>query len=700
MHPRHLNEVSRKAVAPYNFVELPNKIVEAEELPDKNGYYPNRHTGKIQCTLKTSTPLYIRCGLTPEDFAEFGDKNHEEMTAQQRQKYAEFFQHPINSNPVLPASSLRGMLRNILEIISFSKIERVSNHQKFFFRAVAAENDNPLSKLYKDKLKDVRVGYLEFNQKQDKWFIQPALQINGKYFIKVKEQDIFDIKDNLPSLIKMKKSNYIPQYIKISFQQNSSSFDISEDLTQDFPQGWLVTSGNMLENQLDKSERERERLLNRKEGRKNHYIIAQADTDSNKKLEISQDAIRDYRNSLTKFQQGKEKPFKDNPKNQFSENMGALQPGLPIFYCQPKSDDIVTLFGQSPNFRIPYIPKSNQTAACAVDFIPKEIHNSHTIDLTDAIFGFVREKQNRAGRVSISDGFYLKDDSGIYLTDDTITPKILASPKPTTFQHYLVQTKEQKPQLKHYGSQPNQDTVIRGNKLYWHKRNIKVDHIQADKKEVADKPSQYTQIKPIKTGVSFEFTINFENLTDVELGALLWILNLTNNKLNLNLNLSKGKNKNKNNQETYRLSLGMGKPLGMGAIAIENFSLILNQTQQRYTKLFDNDNWLTGDRSIKLDEYQSFVTAFDNYIVTRIDDTDLPCDFTDEEDLSLKDIPRIQMLLAMLSWNCPPSNETRYMEIERDINKGETENEYKERLVLPNPLQIKKLEDKRRINRS
>lgn len=700
MHPRHLNKVSRKAVTPYNFVELPNKIVEAEELPDKNGYYPNRHTGKIQCTLKTESPLYIRSGLTPEDFAEFGDKNNEEMTAQQLQKYADFFQHPINSNPVLPASSLRGMLRNILEIISFSKIERVSNHQKFFFRAVAAETDNPLNQLYKDKLKNVRVGYLEFNQKQDKWFIQPAQQINGKYFLKVKEQDIFDIKDNLPSLIKMKKSNYIPQYIKISFQQNSSSFDISEDLTQDFPQGWLVTSGNMLENQLDKSERERERLLNRKEGRKNHYIIAQVDTDSNKKLEISQDAIRDYRNSLTKFQQGKEKPFKDNPKNQFSENMGALQPGLPIFYCQPKSDDIITLFGQSPNFRIPYIPRNQQTAASAIDFIPPDIHKPDIIDLTDAIFGFVREKQNRAGRVSISDGFYLKDDSGIYLTDDTITPKILASPKPTTFQHYLVQTKEQKPQLKHYGSQPNQDTVIRGNKLYWHKRNIKVDHIQADKKEVADKPSQYTQIKPIKTGVSFEFTINFENLTDVELGALLWILNLTNNKLNLNLNLSKGKNKNKNNQETYRLSLGMGKPLGMGAIAIENFSLILNQTQQRYTKLFDNDNWLTGDRSIKLDEYQSFVTAFDNYIVTRIDDTDLPCDFTDEEDLSLKDIPRIQMLLAMLSWNCPPSNETRYMEIERDINKGETENEYKERLVLPNPLQIKKLEDKRRINRS
>lgn len=56
--------------------------------------------------------------------------------------------------------------------------------------------------------------------------------------------------------------------------------------------------------------------------------------------------------------------------------------------------------------------------------------------------------------------------------DETITPSILASPKPTTFQHYLVQTSDEKPELKHYASQPNQDTVIRGHKLYWHKINI------------------------------------------------------------------------------------------------------------------------------------------------------------------------------------------------------------------------------------
>jgi hypothetical protein len=70
---------------------------------------------------------------------------------------------------------------------------------------------------------------------------------------------------------------------------------------------------------------------------------------------------------------------------------------------------------------------------------------------------------------------------------------------------------------------------------------------------------------------------------------------------------------------------------------------------------------------------------------------------------SLADVPRIQMLLAMLSWNFPPPDDTRYMEIERDISKGyrgklvksgeDSKNEYIDRMVLPTPLQVKGWED-------
>ena len=747
MNPRHLKQVpdERKAIAPYNFVELPHKVVPAQvecngKLRDNDRYYSDRHTGKIICTLKTESPLYIRCGLTPVDFATFSDTPNEELKPEQRKKKAEFFLHPANLHPVLPGSSLRGMLRTLVEIISFGKIERVSDQQKFFFRAVAADKEDPLSKPYKDSLKNVKAGYLEFDKKQNKWFVRPAQEIEGQLFMEVMEEGI---EDALPSLIIMKKADYIPQYIQISFEVTAQSINVSEDLTRHSQQGWLVTSGNMLENMLEKTtERKREELLRKKEGRKYHYIIGAVDRSATKH-EISPDAMRSYRDALTNFQKGEEKQFKDNLKNRFDKKIGVLQPGLPIFYCEPEKDKPVTLFGQSPNFRIPYSLHNDGKASSAVTFIPKKVGESDRIDLADAIFGFLRLKkdkterdttdntkakreQSRAGRIFVSDAHYKpekdaqskanKDD--IWLTDDTIRPQILASPKPTTFQHYLVQPEDThavKSKLKHYG-EPITKTVIRGHKLYWHKGNVSQKEIKADitEAEIEQKQSQYTEIKPIKAGVSFEFKINFENLSNVELGALLWILTLAGD------DSEKLKAIELDGKEKYRLSLGMGKPLGMGAVAIE-YKLILNerykkQSQQRYTQLFDGDEWVTSDRDATLDEQKRFLKAFENYVINKISIEDCPEQFSaieKRETLNLKDVPRIKMLIAMLRWDIfPPVTTTRYMEIERDIKEDylcqpvnttdNTVNEYKCRLVLPTPFQVmgRINEDNRQSNNS
>ena len=720
MNPRHLKEVNndRKAVAPYNFVELPNKSVEAElegngKLRDNDRYYPDRHTGKIQCTLRTESPLYIRCGLTPTDFSSFGDTTNEKLKSDQRKKKADFFQYPSNLHPVLPGSSLRGMLRTLVEIISFGKIEKVSAQKKFFFRAVAAESDDPLSQPYKNKMKSVRAGYLVENR--GSWYIRPVSQtVNGKAdvsFILVTEKQELTTQANLfsPPLITLDELDYISQYKQVSFETSyvkngrTLARNVSPYIDTYHYKGVLVTSGNMKQEGDDTES-----------PRRNHCIVLAEDKNITELLKIDDVAVKAYRDALTDFQ--KEKPF--------HEKKGILESGRPIFYCQPATGKPVTLFGQSPNFRIPYAFNQEGKVVSAVDFIPKHIGESDKIDLADAIFGFVRRgkdkkeellsnekkekrEQSRAGRIFVSDAHYVSDEEGIWLKDnpnDTITPQILASPKPTTFQHYLVQTTDEKPKLKHYGSKPNKDTVIRGHKLYWHKGDVKTGiQTDASQEDIEKKQSQYTEIKPIKKGVSFEFTIYFENLSHVELGALLWILALANHDINALQLLGL------NGIEKYCLSLGMGKPLGMGAVTIEKSELILNdrfqnKPHQRYTQLFDGDNWLTGDRPATADEYKSYVEAFERYVIDndRIDELDLPKGCTDMKGLRLKDIPRIQMLLAMLSCNFPPANETRYMEIERTKQPilGDDSNEYKARRVLPTPLQIKGWQDTRRIDNS
>ena len=651
--PKHLSNVpsNRKAVAPYNFVELPDQVVPAPPPPDHDRYYGDRLTGKIECTLTTSSPLYIRCSLTSEQF-------QQEQQAKDLPDF--FYTNPANQSPAIPGSSLRGMLRMLIEIISFSKLGRISNNQKFFFRAVAAKKDDPLASEYKKHIspKKVRAGYLV--ERHDGWYIRPALLIDDAPFVWVQDNKVCS---TYPSFTSVKDLDYRPQYIDdIGFDDiyvkypRSFAGRLSANPDTCKYRGVLVTSGNMSKSGTDA----------RSTRRRNHCLVREGDKKADL-LKISDDAIQDYCSALTDFQQ--EPPFKPGK--------GFLSNGRCIFYCQPKAGQMVSLFGQSPNFRIPYFPKDDGKAASALDFLPEDLLNSTTIDLTDAIFGFVRsEKQEDhsqqacASRVSISDAICQKSIDDIWLKNKIIVPKTLGSPKPTTFQHYLVQNNADKPLLKSYANKPNVETVVRGHKLYWHKGRSPDIELE-NPNSVSD--TQKALIKPIKPGVEFRFSIHFENLSHSELGVLLWILNIAQD-------------------EKYRLSLGMGKPLGMGAVRIEH-QLYLSDRPKRHNTLFNKGNaWETGySNPATPDEEANYIAIFESFILQSLGATS-----------SFKELRRIKMLLAMLTWKENLSqaelDERRYMEIERDENARHvigrpkpgknTVNEYADRPILPTPLQV------------
>ncbi len=681
MNPKHIspNSKKRQAYAPYNFVELPNpdQVVVAQELPKSNDYDPQRHTGYIQCTLITESPLYIRCGLIPKDFQIFGVRscNIEELTQlelEEQKRWTDFFYNPANYRPVIPGSSLRGMIRTLIEIVTYSKIHKVSENDKLFFRAVAAPrkkdaDPDPLAGEYERKLgkaaSKVKAGYLQ-QQRDGSWRIYLAKDIEGKPFIKIEESVVLESNVNL---IPFNRSDYRPQgiveLIPVRFAQIQQG--IAQNISADDPnyqyEGYLITSGNMIEGNPEG-----------KSPRRYHWLIGNRTNDYR---EIDSGAVDDYRASLSEFQ-----------KKSFDERDGILKNNYPVFFCEPKPPGKkVTLFGHSPNFRVPYTPPTkNGRAASVTDFIPPKLKSSDNsdIDMAEAIFGWVKdqksENQSRAGRVFITDAVI--DDSipdeQIWCQpnpDDRIIPRILATPKPTTFQHYLVQTDPdaKRENLKHYGSKPIEDTIIRGHKLYWHQQDVSCDTVNETKtpEEIEKKQKQYTKIRPIQPQVSFNFTIYFENLTEEELGGLLWVLDLAKEKEN--------RIYVKGDQE-YRFSLGMGKPLGMGGVKLTNQQLWLSQRQQkRYQKLFDIDgnNWETGNYNDTEDEAQIFVDSFKEYIFKHI---------RENTNGKLEDVRRIKMLLEMLSFPGKSRGKVRYMEIEHQHNG----NEYDQRPVLPNPLDV------------
>ncbi|NPA77112.1 MAG: TIGR03986 family CRISPR-associated RAMP protein [Candidatus Diapherotrites archaeon] len=668
MSPKHSNPTRPRrdkgheiwARAPYNFVPLPEKIVAARPFLDHDVYHSEGLTGWIECELETSSPTYVRGLMTEQQFRDMGQKKPDELTVDEKLSQAPFYGpsrervdgYPV---PVIPGSTLRGMIRSLVEIVSYSRPRWVAAEPTFTFRAVAASRDDPLRSPYENMIgrygSNVKAGFLV--KRGDVWYIAPALtpadiglRAEKRSYLKIKERSI--PVDAIPNFVRLNSPHYRPRYYKVSFdaQERRGRRGRYVALTAIGPrqagyryEGVLVCSGNMKE--TDPAGRS---------PRKNHALILTRNPNA-PLLKIREQTIRDYLAGLTPFQK----------QNLWGGERGCLKDGGPVFYVE--QDGEVIAFGHSPYFRVPALLPGTKRAATPRDFIPSELKDVTQPDLTDAIFGWVEDdfspSGQRAGRVFFSDAHFVDAKDSVWLSPDPITPHVLAGPKPTTFQHYLVQDRDadhdpdSKASLAHYGTPPS-ETQVRGYKLYWHKGE-KPD-IEASPSEHQHE-SQLTRVVPLAPGVRFRFTVHFENLRPEELGALLWALALPGEE---------GK--------IYRHKLGMGKPLGMGSVAIRT-KLWMTDRRARYERLFSGNQWEQADSEA---DGTFYIQKFEQYVLKAIE----------SHAQHLREEERIQMLLAMLEWregNSVWMEATRYMEIEYGPDKI---NEYKERPVLPDPLGV------------
>ena len=640
------------AHAPYNFVPLPNQVVPAQAVPGHDRYQGN--TGWIDCQIETLTPLYVRGMMTTTTFAEYSDVNlsFADLPQKAQQERARFF--AIEDRILIPGSSLRGMIRALVEIIAFGKVGPVGAEQRFFYRAVAAPNDDPLAPLYKQQMQAGRVkaGYVERKPGSDGLFIRPALKVNGRdAFIQVKEiakdGSRTQVVDAAIEYKKLDQSDYTPQYVPVSFswKMTPNGRAVAERVNKPgkLPySGWMVCSGNMAESGKGKT----------RSPRRNHIVVPQPD-QSAALIPIRQSAIEDYLAALTDFQ--REKPF--DARN------GCLVEGKPVFYIDNGKE--VVMFGHTRNFRLPFTRPGQRKASTALDFVPDWLRDEKDTDMAEAMFGYVKSNQVPYGRARAYAGRVFFGDAvaapgQAKLLQDEITPQILSSPKPSTFQHYLTQPDEaatDRAKLKHYASQTPDETVIRGHKLYWHCKDAKLENFQyqgaAEERQKHKK--QLTRIRPVRAGARFTFRVRFENLTDEELGALLWALELPVGCAH---------------------KLGMGKPLGLGSARISVLKLTLTDRRQRYAALFADNQWADGALGDAGNSKTHFKSRFEQHMLAAIAPKDR------DEAALFAETPRMREMLTMLSYqNAPPRHETRYMTIE-------PKNEYAERLVLPLPSSV------------
>jgi len=667
--PVHTNPTNprRRARAPYNFVPLPSNIVATDMPPDQDRYHEELHTGWFDCEMETCSPVYVRGMMTLDQFDK-ADKKAKDLSVEEKLERALFYSYKQEEGqpvPVIPGNSLRGMLRSLVEIVSYGKMKWVNKSPSITFRAVAAPREDPLAEPYRQIIgqfsSNVRAGYLEKTEKGE-WRIWPAMTPKQMgwpdrgAFLKVKEKNIPP--GAITNFYFFDDRDYLPEYFHVSFSvarrknrfgQFTEVVRIGSEELYEYKGAFVVCSGNMLETGREDQE----------SPRRNHALVLPEDTKADP-IELPEELVKAYINSLTPFQRedlwGKEK----------GQPAGVLEDGAPVFYVLEKKSSDVFWFGHTPNFRVP-ARTSSGTVTTPLDLVPEDLRGAPEPDLAEAIFGWVEEKGNLknqfGSRVFITDANFITAKGEIwYARKKPITPATLGNPKVTTFQHYLVQDKnaghdpDLRQKLAHYDAEYSK-TELRGHKLYWHKGERPNIEAPADHRK---KESQLTRIEPVQPGVKFHFRIHFENLKPEELGALAWALTLPGE-----------------DGRTYCHKLGMGKPLGMGAVAIKT-KLFITSRRQRYQSLFSQNRFNQAEKD---EDAKQFIKAFEDFMLPKIAVSPQPS--------RLADVERIRMLLAMLQWREGSSNwleQTRYQLIEH----SKFGNEYKERPVLPDPLTVSK----------
>ncbi|MFY9224931.1 MAG: TIGR03986 family CRISPR-associated RAMP protein [Blastocatellia bacterium] len=677
--PKHRNPTRRDriATAPYNFIPLPDKVVaavnKADDLPDHNTYtdsnYPN--TGYFEVTLTTKSPLYIRCPITEEKFKQQEqDKNL--PFRDQVKNTPEFFYTTKQEQPVIPGSSLRGMLRSLLEIVSYGKMDKDKFTDKnLIYRAVGdtsslgisyrdqtlgSNQANLPNMFYEYPSLQLKGGYLEGHS--GNWAIRPATIHQGESFVHVEYKDVEKIIGGRGR--QLIHNIFVQPVSRKNITRSRSNLILNLAITNKVsptisscPSGMvvakLIESGHMSNKHM-------------------HCAIYEKDTSASL-IPIPREMWQLYE--------------EDRDLTRGLKTRKLRSTGDPLFYLLDQNNNLV-FFGPTMLFRLPYKQSIK-------NFIPAKISQSQSIDYADTIFGFVgrvvenlqnnsnqsSKEKSYASRVFVTDAKLAKEysEEQLWLTSkfsELMIPKILASPKPTSFQNYLVQTNnDDKKALNHYDSSAS-ETVIRGYKKYWHQNNKTANQIRAkhpsqdptvDLKtasqfenvngswQVRSSSTQHTQFKPLRPEVEFKFKIHFENLSDKELGAMCWILNPPNNDPS---------------KPCYH-HLGMGKPLGMGAVKLDAELHLVNR-QERYKSLFSGDNWQLAESKVDQTTLQDLIKEFEQDILGKLG----------EKHTSLSDVERIKMLLKMMEWPGPQLDQTNYMEIKQ----------FKDRPVLPDPLNV------------
>lgn len=515
----NLKEPVKVKQYPYNFVSLKDK----NDVVDRGERKLGTNTGKLVCKLENKTPLFI-----------MGESEQDSKGHTKERFYRE------KGIPIIPASSLKGAIRNVIDVLTNSVIRNVEDEKleqrigagKFesVFGIIESLPENGKNGVIveaeriKVKTKEkIEIGHKKFN-----------FEDNGKEFSKK-----YNNKDGLIERVKLKDSIYNLKETEIKIKPGVTTVEKLIANSGEY-KNYLADDENGVQGVLWFSSpifgKIHEKLLiPKKNGRK---------------FEFSKEEYEDFK-YIIKQRAERIKNGKDINSSTFYYDKN-LEKGDPLLF-EVKDGKMAEhlAFSEIPRLRYKFSP---------LDLVPEEFRPSDSLkklSFSERLFGTTgdttkKDEEKKDELVALSGRVFFEDAKNykpeMIDNGNPVTLKAFGEPHPTLTTFYLDNIE------KNYNE--NKGVSIRGRKFYWHHKEKIGKPFSEYRKSVEmpkDKNGQNkfaynSSLELMDINNEFEFNVNFENLTDEELGVLIYAIELEDGLLH---------------------KIGKGKAFGFGSCKIE-----------------------------------------------------------------------------------------------------------------------------------
>ncbi|MDE5851088.1 MAG: TIGR03986 family CRISPR-associated RAMP protein [Muribaculaceae bacterium] len=515
--------------APFNFIPLSDQVVFPEwgdqishDVPFSDGI-----SGSISVRLTAESPIFVRNGHSQEDR---NAKNGE---------FATFSR--IGDKFFLPGTTVKGAIRNVLEILTFSKMD-VDRNARFAQR----EWDN--GKLYplKKEVLKLRCGWLR--EKAEGGY--EIIDCGRPYRIGQKELDSYFGSDIFEREFSQKSNKLLNRdlnkdrkidgedidpklaYYKYKLIEEIGAIDDLEDLRfsnigsnalrvgvdpDGDIQGTIVLTG-----QPDLWMYPRPQKLEKNAGKFYEFVFRNPERLS-EKYPLSEEEFEQYKFIYT-----------DSLDWKFVNERLLERTGIPVFFRRDEKSGKIRDWGLALLYKLPYDQTPYQT-------LPED-HRKSTHDMAECIFGYSDKEGSLKGRVQFSPFM-----SGNAKLSDSPVRLVLSGPKASYYPIYVDQYKRGKDGVM---NGPNQYRTYNkedeGRPSGWKRYLLRSKTWEKTATENVD-----TILHPLLPGAVFDGKIRFHNLRPEELGALLSALTFHGN------------------EAECRHQIGMAKPYGYGKVRLD-----------------------------------------------------------------------------------------------------------------------------------